>query len=147
SGYRIDTPGLPRDYAGLAPGVHEDARNEGLHVGVFDTAAGRLVFTIDLADIEALERHLHLFIAAMIVLGTLLAGWLGWLLSRVATRPVAALAESVDALPVEPRATRLAKEVGTDELGRLARAIDAYQARLVDADAREQAFFADASHE
>ena len=31
--------------------------------------------------------------------------------------------------------------------GRLAGAIDAYHARLVDADAREQAFFADASHE
>ena len=34
-----------------------------------------------------------------------------------------------------------------DELGRLAQAIDGYQARLVEADASERAFFADASHE
>ncbi|WP_298853486.1 histidine kinase dimerization/phospho-acceptor domain-containing protein, partial [uncultured Aquimonas sp.] len=43
--------------------------------------------------------------------------------------------------------TRLAAAVSDDDLGRLARAIDGYQARLVDADAREQAFLADASHE
>lgn len=147
SGFRIDSPELPRAYAGFPPGVHEDPANEDTHVGVFDTAAGRLVFTVDLSDIEVLERHLHVFIAAMIVLGTALAGWLGWLFSGTALRPVRTLAEGVEALPVEPRETRLAEGVSQDELGRLAGAIDAYQARLVAADAREQAFFADASHE
>jgi len=146
-GYRIDDPALPRAYAGFPPGVHEDPDNENAHVGVFDTAAGRLVFVIDLGDIEATERHLSLLVAAMLVLGTALSGWLGWLLAGIALRPVHALAEGVEALPVQPQPTRLAAGVSDDDLGRLARAIDGYQARLVDADAHEQAFLADASHE
>ena len=147
SGYRIDAPDLPPGYAAFPPGVHEDPRREDIHVGVFDTAAGRLAFTVDLGDIEAMERHLRMFVAAMITLGTLLAGWLGWMFSGIALKPARTLAEGVEALPIEPRATHLADGVSDDELGRLARAIDAYQARLLDADAREQAFLADASHE
>jgi len=147
SGYRIDAPELPRAYTTYAPGVREDPAHEDIHVGVFDTAAGRLVFTIDLGDIEALEKHLHVFVAAMIVLGTLLAGWMGWLFSGLALTPLRRLAEGVDALPVQPQPSTLAAGTSNDELGRLAGAIDAYQARLLAADAREQAFFADASHE
>ena len=41
----------------------------------------------------------------------------------------------------------MAADISRDALGQLATAIDAYQARLVDADAHEQAFLADASHE
>jgi len=147
SGYRIDAPELPRAYTTYAPGVREDPAHEDIHVGVFDTAAGRLAFTIDLGDIEALEKHLHVFVAAMIVLGTLLAGWMGWLFSGLALTPLRRLAEGVDALPVQPQPSTLAAGTSNDELGRLAGAIDAYQARLLAADAREQAFFADASHE
>lgn len=147
SGYRIDNPQLPRGYAAYPPGVREDPAHEDIHVGVFDTAAGRLVFTVDLGDIEALEKHLHVFVAAMVVLGTLLAGWLGWLFSGLALKPLRRLAEGVDALPVQPQPSHLAAGTSDDELGRLANAIDAYQARLLAADTREQAFFADASHE
>lgn len=146
-GYRIDDPALPRSYATFPPGVREDPRNEDIHVGVFDTSAGRLVFTIDLGDIEAMERHLRLLVVAMLVFAAVLSGWLGWLLAGIALRPVRALAEGVEALPVAPQATRLAANVSDDDLGRLAQAIDGYQARLVDADVREQAFLADASHE
>jgi signal transduction histidine kinase len=83
----------------------------------------------------------------MIVLGTALAGWLGWLFAGRTVAPVSRLAEAVDALPTLPRNTALAASVSHDELGRLASAIDRYQARLVEADAYEQTFFADASHE
>lgn len=147
SGYRVDAADTPATYAAYPLGVREDPASEGTHVGVFDTSAGRLVFSVDLSDIETLERHLHTFVAAMIVMGTLLAGGLGWLLSGVALKPLRALAGNVDQLPIEPRRTRLADGASNDELGRLAGAIDAYQARLTDADVREQAFFADASHE
>ena len=134
-------------YARFPPGVHEDPRNEDMHVGVFDTTAGRLVFVMDLSDIEAMERHLHLVLAAVVVIGTAIAGWLGWMFAGAALAPVARLASAVDALPTRPTPTALEANVSHDELGRLARAIDAYQQRLVDADAHEQAFFADASHE
>ncbi len=147
SGYRIGDAALPRDYAGFGLGVREVPGSEAVHVGVFDTAAGRLVFVIDLGDIEATERLLHLLLAAMLLSATVLAGWLGWWLSGIALKPVRALAEGVDALPVQPQPSRLADAVSDDDLGRLARAIDGYQTRLVDADAHEQAFLADASHE
>lgn len=147
NGYRAGAGNMPPMYASLRPGMHELEGSDGLHIGVFDTSAGRLVFTIDLSDIEALERHLSLVLAGMIVLGTLVAGGLGWLLGKAAINPVRKLAESVDGLSTMPAPTALALGVSDDALGRLAGAIDAYQARLVDADAREQAFFADASHE
>jgi signal transduction histidine kinase len=138
---------VPLRYAGYPPGVHEDPARGDVHVGVFDTSGGRMTFVIDLSDIEQMEQHLHVFLAAMVVLGTALAGWLGWMLAGRALAPLGRLADAVDAMPTRPQATALRDRTSDDELGRLAGAIDAYQARLVDADAREQAFFADASHE
>jgi signal transduction histidine kinase len=145
SGYR--GAAIPPRYAGFPEGVSEDEASDGIHVGIFDTSAGRLAFVIDLRDIERLEFDLNLLLAAMIVAGTLVAGWLGWLFAGAALAPVSRLAAALDALPVQPQATRLQETVSHDELGRLAQAIDAYQARLLEADAHEQAFFADASHE
>ena len=147
SGYVASAIGTPPEYRSLPLGVHEDARNDGTHVGVFNTIAGRLVFVIDLSDIETLEVHLNWFLAGIVVLGTTLAGSLGWWFAGLSLRPVGTLVGEVDALPVQPQRTQLANHSSPDELGRLASAIDAYQARLVDADVREQAFFADASHE
>ncbi len=147
SGYLADAPDAPSEFVALPPGIHEDVGSDGSHVGVFDTSAGRLVFVIDLSDIEALETLLNFFLAGMVVLGTGLAGWLGWWFAGLALRPVLRLVDDVDALPVQPQRSRLAAHTSQDELGRIAHAIDAYQGRLVDADTREQAFFADASHE
>lgn len=147
SGYINSATDTPREYRALPPGIHEDAIEEGTHIGVFDTSAGRLIFVIDLRDIEELEELLNLFLAAMVVFGTALAGGLGWWFAGFALRPVQRLVDEVDALPVQPRRSRLAAYTSADELGRLASSIDAYQDRLVDADNREQAFFADASHE
>lgn len=138
---------VPPPYAHYPPGVHEDPVREDVHVGVFDTSSGRMTFVIDLGDIERMEQHLHLLLTAMVVLGTALAGWLGWMLAGRALAPVARLATAVDALPTTPEPTALHETTADDELGRLAGAIDAYQARLVGADVHEQAFFSDASHE
>lgn len=146
-GYRLHDPALPRAYTRYPLGVHEDPQDPDTHVGVFDTAAGRLVFVIDLGDIEAMERHMRLLMGLIIGLGALLSGWLGWVFAGIALRPLQALARAVDALPAQPQPTRLADALSHDALGRLAEAIDRYQARLVEADAREQAFLADASHE
>lgn len=138
---------VPPRYARFEPGVHEDPGNESVHVGVFDTSAGRLFFTIDLGDIEALEAHLDWVLAGVVVCGTLLGGILGWYFAGTALKPLRRLAQAVDALSVEPHASALRAQVSNDELGHLAGAIDDYQQRLVDANAHEQAFFADAGHE
>jgi hypothetical protein len=152
SGYlrRGDGSGdVPPALRPLPPGVHddEDGLPEGMTVGVYDIAQGRLYFVIDLGDIEVLEQHLAWFLVAIVVSGTALAAWLGWFLAGVSLAPLRRLAAAVDALPTRPQPTQLAQVTGADELGRLAHAIDAYQARLVDADAEERRFFADASHE
>jgi signal transduction histidine kinase len=136
----------PAQYAAFPNGVHEDPAHDGVHVGVFDTQAGRMYFVIDLGDIEALEQHLNIFLALMSLLGVAVSAWLGWLFAGRALAPVGALADAVDRLSHTPVATQLADSVASDELGRLARAIDDYQSRLVDADVRQLAFFADASH-
>lgn len=141
---------IPAAYAGLQPGYYEMPDKDGssdVHVGVFDTKAGRLYFVIDLSAIERFEKLLDWAIVAVLVLGTSLSGWLGWLLADNVLRPVRTLAKAVDTLPIQPHASALANTVSADGLGRLASAIDRYQARLVAADARERAFYADASHE
>ncbi|HVR80822.1 MAG TPA: histidine kinase dimerization/phospho-acceptor domain-containing protein, partial [Luteimonas sp.] len=152
SGYlrRKDGSGdVPDALAAFPPGLHESARKgqEDLHVGVFDTASGRLYFSIDLQNIERLELHMDLILVAIIVLGTLVSAWLGWLLSGSVVRPVRRLADAVDGLSTQPERTTLAAQLPDDELGRLGKAIDDYQARLVAAEDAERAFFADASHE
>jgi signal transduction histidine kinase len=140
---------VPADLFDLAPGIHEseDENDDGRHVGVFDTSQGRFFFVVDLGQIEALERYLGGFLAAVVLAGTAVGGWIGWFLAGSTIEPVRRLASAVDALPTRPQTTQLADAVSDDELGRLAAAIDAYQKRLVDADASERAFFADASHE
>lgn len=152
SGYLLHADGsgnIPAEFAALDPGTHEsdDPAREGIHIGVFDTDQGRLYFVIDLSDIERLERHLAWFLVGVVVLGTGVAGWLGWLLAGGTVAPVRRLAEAVDALPTQPHASDLAGTVSDDELGRLAASIDRYQVRLVEADAQQRRFFADASHE
>lgn len=140
---------VPDALAALPPGVHESLHEDqdGLHMGVFDTDVGRLYFVINISDIERLERYIEAVLAAVVVLGTLVGAWLGWLLSGAVVGPVRRLADVVEGLPTAPARTDLAAGLPRDELGRLAKAIDDYQARLVDARDAEHGFFADASHE
>lgn len=152
SGYlqrKDGTSDVPKAFAALPPGIHETSHSDanGLHIGVFDTPRGRLFFVIDLKDIEQLESYMHLILVAVILLGTLVSTWLGWLFSGGVVRPVRRLADEIDGLPAQPTLTTLAARFPRDELGRLGKAIDDYQARLVAAEASERAFFADASHE
>lgn len=144
SGYRGRVPPW---LATLGPGMHEDLQYEGQHVGVFDTTTGRLYFVIDLGDIERLEQHLDAWLAAFVALGVATSAALGWWLAGGALRPLRHLAVSVAQLQVRPARTSLADGMPDDELRQLAGAIDDYQGRLATADEREQAFFADASHE
>ncbi len=145
SGYRLGVDDVPEALRALVPGLHED--ESGAHIGVFDTAHGRLIFVLDLSAIERIEAHMVWALLAVVLLGTAFAGWLGWVLSGTATAPVRRLAAAVDALDTTPRASELAARVEHDELHRLAQAIDGYQARLVAAAEAERRFFADANHE
>jgi signal transduction histidine kinase len=152
SGYlrRKDGSGtVPADLAPLAPGFYDDDPRlpDGIHAGVYDIEQGRLYFAIDLSDIEATETLLAYFVVAVFVVGTSLSAWLGWILGGASLAPLRRLANDVNRLPIAPQRTSLSDGMVDDELGRLASAIDGYQARLVEADAQERHFFADASHE
>ena len=140
---------VPDALAALPPGVYESehADETGVHMAVFDTQVGRLYFTIDLKNIEPLEMRMEEILLAVILLGTLVSAWLGWMLSGSVVRPVRSLADAVDALSTKPVHTDLAATLPQDALGRLGSAIDDYQARLVADQEAERAFFADASHE
>ncbi|HET9032907.1 MAG TPA: histidine kinase dimerization/phospho-acceptor domain-containing protein [Dokdonella sp.] len=140
---------VPEIYASLPPGMHEVDLDEGqeVRIGVFDSGGGRLYLAMNLTDVEPLEIYLERILAAIVIFGTLIASWLGWLFAGRTIAPVRRLAEAVDALPAHAQQTQLAVNAANDELGRLAVAIDSYQQRLMDAEAREQDFFADASHE
>lgn len=140
---------VPKRLASLPPGIHESVEEEveGMHIGVFDTRRGRVFFEVDLTGIEELEVHLLWLLLAIIVGGTLVGAWLGWLVARAAARPISQLAEQVESLPLKPAETAFAQSLPADELGRLGGSVDDYQKRLVVASRAEQAFFADASHE
>lgn len=140
---------VPAALALLPIGIHESEleSEEGIHMAVFDTAPGRLYFTINLKGIEELEQHLTNILFAVVVLGTMISAWLGFLLSGGVILPIRRLANAVERLPTRPVQTSLARDMPRDELGRLGAAIDGYQTRLVSAEEAERAFFADASHE
>lgn len=139
----------PPPLRGLGPGVHEIALDErdGLHAVSVGEGDQRLVMLVAVGEIEALEDYLVKLMIVVVLAGAAVSAWLGWHLSGRTVAPVLRLAETVDGLPVTPVQTRLSEAYGHDEIGRLAGAIDRYQARLSDADAKERAFFADASHE
>ena len=84
SGYLSDADGkgnVPTMLAGLEPGIHEAELGEelSLRVGVFDLDRERLYLAINLDDVEKLETGLDEILAVIVIAGTLIAGWLGWL--------------------------------------------------------------------
>lgn len=143
------TGDVPAALATLPPGIQESEleSEDGIHTAVFDTPSGRLYLTMNLQDIEELEELLRLSLVSVVVLGTLISAWLGWLLSNGVILPIRRLANAVENLPNRAVQTSLGRDMPRDELGRLGIAIDEYQARLVSAEQAERAFFADASHE
>lgn len=139
----------PVRFRGLSNGIHEfeDDADSGIHAGAFGEPGQRVVIVIEVGEIEELEDYVDWLMFVIVVVGTMLASWLGWVLAKRATSPVSTLAQAVGALPMRPVPTAFADEHGADEIGRLAGAIDGYQQRLVDVDAAERRFYADASHE
>lgn len=154
-GYLLSEKGsgdVPAFIIGKAPGFYtlDDEANpdaDGISVLATDTDKGRLVFVADISSADAIEDRLHVLVAAIMIVGTVMSAWIGWLLAGRVVRPISRLVEVVESLPVTPLRTDLADMLPDDELGRLGRAIDAYQERLALASDAQQRFFADASHE
>jgi len=93
------------------------------------------------------QRAFLEFALAGLGLGTLLAGGLGWAVSRRVLRPLAAVTTAAQAASQENLDQRLALAGPPDELKELADTFDAMLARLDAAFASQRRFIANASHE
>ena len=139
----------PPELKALAPGFHEvqDAAGE-RHVAVYDVAGRHLYVVLDIGLESRRERRLARDLIALVVFGTGLSAWLGWLWAGRAIEPVRRLAGHVEVLdPARRDIAKLAPEFAEDEVGALAQAFDRYQEKLYEYVRRERAFTADASHE
>jgi len=142
-----ETP--PADLRVLEPGVHEisDAHGE-RHVAVYPVDSGRLYVVLDIGLESVRERRLFRDLVALVLFGTALSAWLGWLWASRAIAPVRRLAGQVEVLdPSRSGIAPLASNFADDEVGALASAFDRYQEKLFEYMRRERAFTADASHE
>lgn len=140
---------VPARLATLAPGIHElggmDEDDE-QHVAVYDLGLRRLYVVLGLTSIERREAFLAWVLVGILVLGTVVSSWLGWLFSGRITGPVGRLARAVDDRNLNSGTGELAHQFADDELGLLARAFDRYQQRLLAGFERERAFAAEVSH-
>src|SRR5581483_11465112 len=93
------------------------------------------------------QRGFLAFALAGLGLGTLLAGGLGWAVSRRVLRPLAAVTTAAQVASQENLDQRLALAGPPDELKELADTFDAMLARLDAAFASQRRFIANASHE
>jgi signal transduction histidine kinase len=139
----------PDDLTPLPPGFHEVRDTQGeRHVAVYEASAGRLYVVLDIGLESVRERRLFRDLAALVLLGTGLSAWLGWLWAGRAIEPVRRLAREVEVLEPSRRGmAKLAPDFAVDEVGALAQAFDQYQEKLYEYVRRERAFTADASHE
>jgi signal transduction histidine kinase len=143
----VDAP--PAALTALNLGQHEveDDRGE-RHVAVYKVNNRRLYVVLDIGLESVRERRLTRDLMALVLFGTALSAWLGWLWAGRAIEPVRRLAQQVEVLePSRRGVATLAPGFAADEVGALAQAFDRYQEKLYQYVRRERAFTADASHE
>src|SRR5262249_57789649 len=108
----------------------------------------RMYVVLDMGFERKRERRLARDLIALVLVGTILSAWLGWLWAGRAIDPVRRLAGQVEVLePSRRGVSKLAPGFAADEVGALAQAFDRYQEKLYEYVRRERAFTADASHE
>ncbi len=97
--------------------------------------------------VRPMREQILLLLAGTGVVLVLLALALGYWLARRTTGPLSRLARSVDAMTPDRPLPPIADAFADDEVGVLARGLDALNARIQSFIAREQEFTRDASHE
>jgi heavy metal sensor kinase len=102
---------------------------------------------ISLEGVNTALRNFLLAAAALLPVGTLLAGTGGYLLARRALRPVDQMIQAARRIEAANLSERVADPGADDELGRLARTLNEMLDRLEGAFGEVRRFTADASHE
>ena len=113
-----------------------------------DRLIGVLQVAASLQPLEGNLVNLRLALAATVVVATVLATTIGWVLAAKAMRPVDRLTRAADAIGRSADfSNRLAEPRHRDEIGRLATTFNDMLARLDRAVTTQRRFLADASHE
>lgn len=134
---------IPLSLRGLPAGIHElDVDGAGLHVLSGGDAAGSYVVVDHESDYERVELVVYSMFALCFVGFMVAAAILGRFVGRRLIDPISALADAVGTSP-----TRLPLLERKDELGILARALDAHTSELRSFLDRERFFTGDVSHE
>lgn len=136
---------LPPELAELSAGVHR-LRTPARLVRVEEEDGLLRLVSIELESMHARERWMGLVLILGVLMAIYLSIWAGFWLSRRIVEPVRDLAERVSARGAEA-SERLAAGQADDEVGALARAFDAYEARIGELLGRERRFTDQASHE
>lgn len=110
-------------------------------------AAQLVRVAISLEGVNTALRKFLLAAAALVPVGTLLAGTGGYLLARRALRPVDRMIQAARRIEAANLSERIADPAVDDELGRLARTLNDMLDRLEGAFGEVRRFTADASHE
>lgn len=139
--HRSDT--IPAPLRGLEDGVHKvDVGTVRLHVLAGHDARGNWVLVDHESDYDKIEVVVYSMFAAVFLGFVLLAALLGGFLGRRVVAPIHELAQSVGMDTAPPALTGRA-----DELGVLARALEAHTSAMRAVLDRERYFTGDVSHE
>ncbi|HEY9199121.1 MAG TPA: HAMP domain-containing sensor histidine kinase [Gammaproteobacteria bacterium] len=151
-GYVVENAGdaaaLPVELRGLEAGRYSIDR-DGIRyrVAVEQRGVTRFYLLYDQTHIKLRQRYFSWLLAGGAVLMALLSALGGgWLAGRVIA-PVTELAGRVRALGPDESGSVLTGDFSQDEVGELARAVEAYRTRLRAFVERERVFTADVSHE
>ncbi|WP_455201507.1 sensor histidine kinase [Kaarinaea lacus] len=139
---------LPDYMRSLAPGTYEIKHNgRFLQIIVAQVNGKKMALELDATIFEHRETKVSNALIVVVISASVLALWLGYMLSQKAIAPVTSLARTVAVLEPNVPADKLAPQYVNDEVGELAFAFDRYLDRLQDFVAREQEFTGNASHE
>ncbi|MFD5517675.1 sensor histidine kinase [Streptomyces sp. NPDC127066] len=119
-------------------------------VGLPAHLAGRPVAVYAAASLEPVGEGVDAALSALLVVSPVIlivAGGTAWLLVGRALRPVEAMRRQVAEITSGELDLRVPEPPGTDEIGRLARTMNAMLERLQQAGERQRRFVSDASHE
>jgi signal transduction histidine kinase len=116
-------------------------------IGTRSHPVGAISVGVPLADALGSLATLRNALILGVLAGTLLAGALALLLASRATRPIARIARTAEAIRSGARPLQSIDYRGRDELGALASVLDASFTELDEALERQRRFGADASHE
>lgn len=139
---------LPAFLQGAAPGRHEHyIGGDEIHVLVREHAGTRYYVAYEVGLHAQRERDFRLLIVLSTVTAAIASLVLGYWLSGILVRQVTELASAVGAMKPGQSGAPLARPGQDPEVAMLARAFEAYQARIEQLIRREQEFTSNASHE